>query len=604
MEKKRIAVLVSYDKDGMIDDYIPYMMRDLQECVERIVVVFNGSLQPNSRKKLLSLTPDVVERENRGYDAAAWCYAFDQYIGWDELVKYDELVLLNDSFYGPLYPFCEVFARMEDRDADFWGLSAHGEMPQVKMDNRYGYLPAHLQSYFLVVRSRMLKSDAFRKYWQEQKEFTSFREVIEQNEVVFTKYFADKGYRWASYIDTMTMDREETVNQYTYNIVEMLWRGYPVIKRKSLTDRDKIGMNNNEDCRLALEYIKKHSSYDVSLIWQNVLRYGNIGDIHDAMDMVRVYAEKYDEGRTPFDLGDKKAAVLLHITYMDTLHRHFKYLRAIPPYIDVFVTTVSEEAAQTLREAFAPQVRGKLTVLGVENRGRDSAALLIEGKKILKDYDYFCFCHDRMANGHSYSFGLYAERMLWENTLSSTAYIETILAQFEKDPLLGIMTVPIPVDSTTQGYEHNNWADACERTQQVLDQLSVREKAVETSAALTVGNGFWARTCALEKLFAYPWTRELFGEEPLDKKGAELNCAVERCYAFVAQDAGYYTQTVMTTKYAEIMTNALTNYIQMHPVFREGNGRIGVKRALKILVKNLHGFAGRLFRRVRGKLKR
>ena len=56
MEKKRIAVLVSYDKDGMIDDYIPYMIRDLQECVERIVVVFNGSLQPNSRKKLLSLT--------------------------------------------------------------------------------------------------------------------------------------------------------------------------------------------------------------------------------------------------------------------------------------------------------------------------------------------------------------------------------------------------------------------------------------------------------------------------------------------------------------------------------------------------------------------
>ena len=51
MEKKRIAVLVSYDKDGMIDDYIPYMMRDLQECVERIVVVFNGSLQPEFPKK-------------------------------------------------------------------------------------------------------------------------------------------------------------------------------------------------------------------------------------------------------------------------------------------------------------------------------------------------------------------------------------------------------------------------------------------------------------------------------------------------------------------------------------------------------------------------
>lgn len=48
------------------------------------------------------------------------------YIGWDRLTEYDELILANDSFYGPFEDIRKIFAEMESRDLDFWGLMKRG----------------------------------------------------------------------------------------------------------------------------------------------------------------------------------------------------------------------------------------------------------------------------------------------------------------------------------------------------------------------------------------------------------------------------------------------------------------------------------------------
>ena len=41
---------------------------------------------------------------------------------------YDEVLLVNQTCYGPVFPFSELFGEMEKRDCDFWGVSAHAEM--------------------------------------------------------------------------------------------------------------------------------------------------------------------------------------------------------------------------------------------------------------------------------------------------------------------------------------------------------------------------------------------------------------------------------------------------------------------------------------------
>ena len=162
--KKRLGIFVFYDRDGIVDEYVTYLLRALRQELDRLVIVCNGVLQPEGRRRLEVFTQEVYVRENRGYDAAAYRAAFEQYLGWRQLEGYEELVLCNDTFYGPFWPLRTVFDRMDERpELDFWGLTVHARMEAGGwQESRYGCLPEHLQSYFLVVRSRLLHAQAFR----------------------------------------------------------------------------------------------------------------------------------------------------------------------------------------------------------------------------------------------------------------------------------------------------------------------------------------------------------------------------------------------------------------------------------------------------------
>ena len=59
---------VSEDKDGIVDDYIIYMLNALRQNASEIVAVVNGTLENKSKDKLLSITNNVIERENKGFD--------------------------------------------------------------------------------------------------------------------------------------------------------------------------------------------------------------------------------------------------------------------------------------------------------------------------------------------------------------------------------------------------------------------------------------------------------------------------------------------------------------------------------------------------------
>ena len=76
------------------------------------------------------------------------------------------------------------------------------------------------------------------------------------------------------------------------------------------------------------------------------------------------------------------------------------------------------------------------------------------------------------------------------------------------------------------------------------------------------GSCFWFRSDAVAKLFEYNWKYDDFPEEPLPIDGT-ISHAIERVYAYVAQDAGYYASTVMRDEYARIEYTTLM-YYAMH----------------------------------------
>ena len=112
---KRLVIYFFYDKDGIVDRYVPYMLEDMKKNCSELFVVCNGKLTVEGRAVLEAITPNVYVRENKGFDVWAYKAAMEQY-GWKKLEKFDEVVLMNFTFYGPLYPFSEVFSEMNERD--------------------------------------------------------------------------------------------------------------------------------------------------------------------------------------------------------------------------------------------------------------------------------------------------------------------------------------------------------------------------------------------------------------------------------------------------------------------------------------------------------
>lgn len=108
---KRLGIFVFYDKDGIVDNYIDYLLEDLSKSLSDLIIVVNGILNDNGKKIFLRYTDRIVIRKNIGFDAGAYVDILLNYIGQENLKKWDELILCNDTFYGPFIPFSDIFAR-------------------------------------------------------------------------------------------------------------------------------------------------------------------------------------------------------------------------------------------------------------------------------------------------------------------------------------------------------------------------------------------------------------------------------------------------------------------------------------------------------------
>lgn len=555
---KRLGVFVAFDSEGVIDDYIPYLLNDLKQNVERLIVVVNGQLTPEGRRTLESITGDLIARENAGFDFGAWRHALLEYLSWEEVMQYDELVLLNDSCFGPLYPFRTIFAQMEEKgDADFWGLVAHGEVRTMNPFGMcpYGYLPEHIQSSFIVVRSRMLHSAAFETYWKELPFVQNYQEAVAKIECVFTKHFEEQGFRWDVLVNTADMDGSSPTAHAFFSPGQLLLRGMPMLKVKAFAQslNDLLNVHMVDDLAEGMQYLRQHTQYDERLIFQHILRKYNIADIHDTLHLDYVVSDRSAEKVAS---PKRKVLVLLHLYYMDLLESERRYMEAIPEDADVLVTTMSEEQKQAIEAAYGKTFGSRLRVIIMTNRGREAASLLVAARPYIMDYEYVCFCQDKKSSQVMYGTGASFSRLGWENMLCSRAYIENILNTFEREPHLGLLVPPRFFGGLfLYNLPTNLWTICFDRTVEVAKMLGLHVDIRPDKGIICTNSMFWARTKALEPLLRHEWTYDDFEGEPTPIDGA-LRHVIERILQFVAQDAGYYTGIVMTPEYASIQTNA------------------------------------------------
>lgn len=553
-EISRYGVYVFYDKNGIADEYNDVFLKGLKKEVSYLLLICNGKIRGTDKERLAEIADEVIVRENIGYDVTAYREGILK-PGFEKLSEYDEVVICNDTMYGPLYPFPEMFGTMAGKDLDFWGITAFHEVPFDPFGTVcYGYLPTHIQSFFMVFRKSLVKSSEFQKYWTEFPTVHNYEEAIGFHEAIFTKKFSDMGFRWATYIDS------EDLEGYTYDPLRDFPRYLveekrcPVIKKRSFYHDygEAMERSGGEATREVLDYIGQELNYDTGLIWKNLLRTQNQADLKKRMHWNFVLSSRLKKPEKK-NRKNLRLALILHIYYDDLAVFCRKYAEQMPVGTDVYITVPDEQRLQRVKKAFEGfPYHTEYRITG--NRGRDVAPFIVGCKDIVDRYDLICKVHDKrvyqvkpMSLGQSWAYKCF------ENLLKNKIFVENIITAFEENPYLGMLMPPIPnhgpyYPTTGKG----EWGENFETTKKLADMLNLHvnmDRAKEPVAPL--GSMFWVRPRALKCLFAHDWQYNEMPQEPIEDDNTVLH-AIERIYPFCVQEEGYYPAWVMADSYAEI----------------------------------------------------
>lgn len=563
---KRLLIFFFYDKNGIVDDYIPYMLSDMTKNVTDTFVVCNGLLADDGRRKLEKFTDKVYVRDNVGFDVWAYKEAMEQ-LGWEKLDAYDEILLMNYTMMGPVYPFKDMFDKMNNEDVDFWGITQFyktdddpfGTMPE-------GYIPDHIQSHFIAVRKTLCNSEIFHDYWDNMPMITGYLDSVSRHEARFTKYFEQAGYKWKVYVDAE--DYRDLSNQPAVGLASKMVKDKkcPIFKRRSFMQDYNVVLNEScgQEAMLLYDYLENETDFDTDKLWDNLLRVENMADLKKNFQWNYVLSDVTSKDKTI--ASKKKLALVMHIHFPELIEECLGYAMAMPENADVYITTNTEEKKKLIEKSFSKLPCNKLDVRVVPNKGRDVGPFLVEFADYYEQYDYICHVHDKKAGQlKPGSIGTSFAYKCFENVLKSKAYVDNVISTFEDNKRAGLLVPPPPNHADyyiTLGLEWgSNYGNTVELAKELGIDVSIREDK-EPIAGL--GSYFWIRKEALRPVFSKKWTYEDFPDEPIADDGTLLH-AIERIYPFAAQSAGYYAGWILTEQGAAL---EITN---MNHMLRELN---------------------------------
>lgn len=561
----RLGIYFFYDKDGIVDRFVTYMLDDLHKAFDRLIIVCNGILTQEGENKLKRYTEEIIVRENKGLDVWAYKTVLDR-VGWKTLETYDEIVLANSTIMGPVYPFSEMFEEMDKRDVDFWGITKFGEDKKTKLKySLYNYIPEHIQSHFMAYRQSLISSISFQKYWNEMPEINSYDESVGIHESAFTKKFADMGYKWDVYVNT---DEYKGITTYPLNFYAkelIVNKRCPIFKRRSFFQNyDYIIANTaGQSAAELFRYLNVSGLYDVDMIWENILRNYNQEDIVRCLQLNYIFSSKNtDAKRTSEILRKKKLVLIMHLYFPDLIEEAKSYASFMPKEADVYITTNTLEKKHLIEMVFADLNCSHLEVRVIENRGRDVSSLLVGVKDIVEQYDLACFVHDKKTSQIvPGSVGMGFAYKCYSNTLYNKEFVSNVIQIFEDNPRLGILSPPMPNHGTFRDLYGHEWGPNFENTKKLARELGINVPMDKSKKAIApYGTFFWFRPKALHLLFKKNWQYRDFPPEPNQIDGTILH-AIERLYPFAAQEAGYYPGIIMSDDFAAIEYTNLSYYL-------------------------------------------
>ena len=267
--------MAHYDKHNRVDDYVYYYLRMIGVMASEIIFVTVADIDDDDKNKLSNLGVKVIVRDNLGYDF----YSYKTGIKELDLNVYDELIICNDSVYGPLFDLSHVFSKMDNDGCDCWGVTDSNEIEY------------HMQSYFIVFRKSILDSEVFRQFWDNVQILNDKTEIIKKYEIGLSKLLISSGFNVSALLKTPKLGYVSALIRYRNSYLSSLRKIFSLRFYQNFFTKlkgiNKVNVSHFDWEEMIVKY--KFPFIKIELLRDNPCRIKNTDKYQDVISSVSEY---------------------------------------------------------------------------------------------------------------------------------------------------------------------------------------------------------------------------------------------------------------------------------------------------------------------------
>ena len=249
---KKICLFAGYDSKNIIHDYVVYYLKELS-TISDVYYMADNEISESEKLKIIPYVKGAYGFHHKKYDFGSWQELIN-IIGWEKILEYDELILANDSVFGPLYPIKELFDKIEkDKEWEVCGITEECSIEKEK--NTY-FINNFMQSYFLIVKNKIFMASFFKQFFQDYKYYEKKEDVVYYGEKKLSKLLLANKTKTKKLINSLYDPFKEWK--------KLITAGSPFIKKSKFINKEYISQYQTiYDYK---NFIKKNTNYNPLLI--------------------------------------------------------------------------------------------------------------------------------------------------------------------------------------------------------------------------------------------------------------------------------------------------------------------------------------------------
>ena len=499
-------------RTSSIEEYVVIAIGALREHASRTVVVLPEDSSEADRRSLTEVVDAILVSDGDENDIAGLLDSSE----WDD-ERFDEILFVDDSWFGPVSSLHPVFARMDYTAAHAWTMTPAGQ--------------AEASSWMAVRRMR--------------HSALTWREILPAARSAIAGDAATDvdagGTVVAEAFPSILYPAPDPVIAECHRL---LADGCPLVSRRAFTSSPLLLERHGLIARDLLREVSA-LGYRRETIMRNLARSVAPAELNASLSLLEIPSD----GASPVR-STSRAVILAHFAGASDSGVLARRIALIPGMCDIVATTdvpSDVERVHSLLSAARRAHGGDIEVRLVPPTADNVSALFVACRDVLLDdrYDVAIRVHSAHIEGRSANARRYIDRHTWENMFASSDHASRVLALFD-DHAVGAVFPPMPLI----GYDtfDSEWGGVRDDASRMARLLGIRVPLGSTPL-FPLGGVWIARVGALRLMADHPWT----WDDYLPEAGWHaLGMTQLTLLAHAAGELGFHVRTVLSSEQAEI----------------------------------------------------